>query len=217
MTKKKPTPWLEIKTEYLKGCSPKELIKFIRSYEKNKNYLIAQNNANIQLMDFKKGINGYYIYFLINPITNQIFYIGKGKNNRALQHLTAVLKNKEKNIFKKSEIEKILKQKKKPLVKIFCNCLNDEELAYKIETKLIKRFYTSLTNISQNEDDFCIRKQIESILKRMPTYKEWLLGIKYNRPLIFEIISKQDYGKSLYFSAVNCLLRLAKEYKICLT
>jgi uncharacterized protein YjcR len=25
MTKKKPTPWLEIKTEYLKGCSPKEL------------------------------------------------------------------------------------------------------------------------------------------------------------------------------------------------
>ena len=25
MTKKKPIPWLEIKTEYLKGCSPKEL------------------------------------------------------------------------------------------------------------------------------------------------------------------------------------------------
>ena len=25
MTKRKPIPWLEIKTEYLKGCSPKEL------------------------------------------------------------------------------------------------------------------------------------------------------------------------------------------------
>ena len=25
MTKRKPTPWLEIKAEYLKGCNPKEL------------------------------------------------------------------------------------------------------------------------------------------------------------------------------------------------
>ena len=31
----------------------------------------------------EKNTNDYYIYFHINPIKNEIFYVGKGKNNRA--------------------------------------------------------------------------------------------------------------------------------------
>lgn len=193
------------------------LIKFVRSYEKNKNYLVAQNDANIELMDFQSGIKGYYVYFLINPINNQIFYIGKGKKNRAAQHLKDVLKQQENNVFKRNEIEKILKQNKKPLIKIFCNCAEDENLTYRIETKLIRRLYNSLTNISQNEDDLVIRKQIKRILNNMPTYEEWLVGIMHNKPIIFEILRKKDYGKSLYYTAANLIKKLAKEYKICLT
>lgn len=32
--------------------------------------------------------NSYYVYHLINPITNRIFYVGKGKGLRCKQHLT---------------------------------------------------------------------------------------------------------------------------------
>ena len=30
---------------------------------------------------------GYYVYLYINPTNNSIFYVGKGKGNRAFEHL----------------------------------------------------------------------------------------------------------------------------------
>ena len=30
---------------------------------------------------------GYYVYLLTDPITNEIFYVGKGKGNRVFSHL----------------------------------------------------------------------------------------------------------------------------------
>lgn len=32
---------------------------------------------------------GYYVYLLINPLDNKIFYIGKGKGNRVFNHAKA--------------------------------------------------------------------------------------------------------------------------------
>jgi len=31
----------------------------------------------------EKSLNNYYIYFHINPLKNEVFYVGKGKGNRA--------------------------------------------------------------------------------------------------------------------------------------
>ncbi len=31
----------------------------------------------------EENLNNYYIYFHINPLKNEIFYVGKGKGNRA--------------------------------------------------------------------------------------------------------------------------------------
>jgi len=47
-------------------------------------------------MDIKKEIDsaylsinpsGFYVYFLINPLNNKVFYVGKGIGKRAWQHL----------------------------------------------------------------------------------------------------------------------------------
>lgn len=53
----------------------------------------------------------YYVYALINPITNKPFYIGKGKDNRVFAHKEDVLNNKDNTIssLKADEIVSILK------------------------------------------------------------------------------------------------------------
>jgi hypothetical protein len=32
---------------------------------------------------------GYHVYLYVNPIDHSVFYVGKGKNGRALAHLRA--------------------------------------------------------------------------------------------------------------------------------
>lgn len=41
--------------------------------------------------------NSFYVYVLINPITNLPFYVGKGKNNRDISHITHVKCNRVPN------------------------------------------------------------------------------------------------------------------------
>ena len=45
-------------------------------------------------MEFKQSVKdalAYYVYALVDPRNNKIFYIGKGKGNRMFQHAEAAL------------------------------------------------------------------------------------------------------------------------------
>jgi len=79
----------------------------------------------------------YYVYALINPATNQPFYIGKGKEKRAWSHLT---QGWDKfNPRKSLEIKQIRKDKLEPTVNIIKENMAEQD-ALNYEKELIKQY-----------------------------------------------------------------------------
>jgi hypothetical protein len=82
----------------------------------------------------------YYVYLLVNPIDNKIFYVGKGIGKRAWEHLKAKGCNKEKNDL----IKFIYANNQKPKVLIYKDDISELE-ALGIESDLINTI-PNLTN-----------------------------------------------------------------------
>lgn len=80
---------------------------------------------------------GYYVYALINPITNKPFYIGKGIGNRVFAHKQEVLeKHNNINSLKKNEIKEILDKQLNIQHLIIRHGLTEKE-AFLVEATLI--------------------------------------------------------------------------------
>lgn len=80
----------------------------------------------------------YYVYALIDPRSNLPFYIGKGKDNRALSHFTENALYKEGNTKKTAKIKKLQSLGYKPMIEFYAQNIEDEKLAYFIESFYIK-------------------------------------------------------------------------------
>ena len=83
-------------------------------------------------------MNKFYVYKIINPITNRIFYIGKGTGNRCKQHLTdkkEYCANKRLNGY----IRNLIENKEQPIIEKIQENLT-EEVAYELEESLIKKY-----------------------------------------------------------------------------
>ena len=81
----------------------------------------------------------FYIYTLTDPITNQLFYIGKGSNYRCNQHLLpSKWKNPGKtcNPFLYSKIKTLFESGTPPLVSVI-KFFHSEQDAYDCESKMI--------------------------------------------------------------------------------
>jgi hypothetical protein len=109
----------------------------------------------------------YYVYGLVNPIDNEIFYVGKGSGKRAYDHLKP--SGWGKNPHKLHKIKKIRSSGNQPYV-IFLYENLDEDTAFKIEMMEIKRLRDSgvcLTNMTDGGDCGPIRfgKRTESECK----------------------------------------------------
>jgi hypothetical protein len=99
----------------------------------------------------------YYVYALINPITNKCFYIGCGKvKNRSISdqriffHYRAVFNNSEKHNKEKISILKQIVESgyDEPRYRILFQS-NNKDAAFKVEKRVIKLLGHGLTNIAK--------------------------------------------------------------------
>ncbi len=75
----------------------------------------------------------YYVYLYIDPETNEVFYVGKGKGNRALSHLDGTGKSQHA-----ARVRQLRKRKLQPRVEILIHGLKDERTALAVEMAAIE-------------------------------------------------------------------------------
>ena len=74
----------------------------------------------------------YYVYIYSNPITEEIFYVGKGKANRIFQHL-----DEQSDSEKVRYLNDLKGQGLKPKLEILIHGLEDEKTALRVESSII--------------------------------------------------------------------------------
>jgi len=162
-----------------------------------------------QIIDewFINGFNGtinknygskYYVYFLIDSYNNEIFYIGKGKNKRAENHVSEYKKGIISNHKKYQRIGNILSNKNKVLIHIYKNQLNEHD-ALRIEKQLIQNYKSKITNsqsgtLSKQEATIIWAKEIK---QKMIPFHIWKL-----------IKKRTNFEKELYYKQLNLLNNL---------
>lgn len=124
----------------------------------------------------------YYVYLLTDPRDgDKVFYCGKGSGNRWKDHL----QNNSglgKNNPTVNKIKKIQSEGLQPGVIFLHENIEDEHLAYTLETEYISKNFDSLTNIKINANP-------PNAKGRAP----WNKGIKYSTELR-EKLSKAQTG-----------------------
>ena len=89
----------------------------------------------------------YYVYQLIDPRSNTVFYVGKGTGDRAYTHNE--FKDGNNNYYKNSLIKELHQQGLEPTVEIVEYFTNEQD-AYDYEDKLIETIgIDNLTNITE--------------------------------------------------------------------
>lgn len=89
----------------------------------------------------------YYVYQLIDPRSNTVFYVGKGTGDRAYKHNQ--FKDGNNNFYKDSIIKQLHQQGLEPTVEIVEHFASEKD-AYDYEDKLIETIgIDNLTNITE--------------------------------------------------------------------
>lgn len=81
----------------------------------------------------------YYVYHLVDPNTNQPFYVGMGKGNRAYQHLQPYILAENANPIKCNKIRKLIAEGTPPTISIIIDKLSKTK-AEEIEVKEISLY-----------------------------------------------------------------------------
>lgn len=123
-----------------------DISSFIEAYKKSRKVRQAEQDSKYLL---HAGIPpaGFYVYALIDPENDEIFYIGKGIGGRVLKHeertRRGVLQNKEKV----KRIQKIFASSQEVERRILF-CSNSEEVTLAIEANVVRELAAlGLTNI----------------------------------------------------------------------
>ena len=77
---------------------------------------------------------GYYVYVYCDPESGEVFYVGKGRDNRAFVHLK---KDPDEDSDLVRRINDLRARGRKPKIEILLHGLADEETAYRVECAAI--------------------------------------------------------------------------------
>lgn len=159
------------------------------------------------------ALGDYYVYGLIDPRTNKVFYIGKGSKNRVFEHEMESLNNPDSEKLKLKTIDEI-KKAGFEVEKIIINSNLTEEEAFAAEASLINAFNyvenTGLTNIvaghhsqeALTTDEFERINGAEELKKEDIKHK--ILVIKINR------LYKRGMDPDELYDAVRGIWRINK-------
>lgn len=121
----------------------------------------------------------YYIYFLIDPRNEEIFYIGKGKGNRINDHVKNARKGVIDNVKKYQRINEIHDAGYEVTLEKKHIYLSERE-AYKLERELIADYkYLGLTNIQGGivtNAELNYQKSLD-LLNRIKPFNRWIYEI----------------------------------------
>lgn len=115
---------------------------------------------------------GYYVYLYVDPQTDEVFYVGKGKANRAFSHL-----NDRSESDKARVIDEIRASGREPRVEILVHGIEDEATAYRIEAAVIDLL--GKENLSNN-----VRGWRSGVYGRMTA--EQLISMYQRKPVTVE-------------------------------
>lgn len=123
--------------------------------------------------------NEYYVYLLIDPRDNAIFYIGKGKGNRVSSHVKNSLKGKIDNVKKYQRIIDIYKAGFEVITEKPHEYLSQSE-AYRIERELISEYkQAGITNIKGGvvTNKELSKQRALDLLARIKPFDKWIQDI----------------------------------------
>lgn len=124
-----------------------------------------------------EGTGLFYVYALVDGRNDEMFYIGKGRDNRLLQHVKDARRGYICNYAKHKRICEIVESGNKVDSQIIYSDLA-ENVALKIERYLIGQYRETITNIvaGSSERGSTAFRDAEKLIDKMPSKKDWLAG-----------------------------------------
>jgi hypothetical protein len=164
--------------------------------------------------------NDYYVYFIVDPEKNQVFYVGKGRKNRAYSHLKGIKSSKRVQ----DKIKSIRSNGAEPII-IFHQKDLTEDIAYNLEKEMISYYGRKgiddngiLMNICEDNRPpvrrFQSKSTREKISKNMKGKNKGKLPWNKGKSFKRGSQTKEQTIKVMRTRLVNLLLKIFEHYDV---
>ena len=186
--------------------------RFISEYLKTGNAFDAADACSIKLLDRSTG--GYYVYFLIDPRSGSVFYVGKGIRDRLHCHFREHRQvNGIRNAHKHNRIRDIIDAGYMPVAKIFEDGLH-EVAALVLESILIRQLkdngLTNVTNGSAPPGNSIINS-CKQLLAQTEDKVVFLANLnEYGRRVTTSVFGSPENFHDWYVLSIKRLIRMVE-------